>query len=60
MGQGWDKYGVEMKYNSIIKIAEVLLYKTTARYSLKINGYYKIKLKFTIFKNKLKQLDNLY
>lgn len=54
MGQGWDKYGVEMKYNSIIKIAEVLLYKTTVRYSLKINGYYKIKLKFTIFKNKLK------
>jgi len=24
-----------MKYNSIIKIAEVLLYKTTVKYSLK-------------------------
>ncbi|MCS4481160.1 hypothetical protein JQ035_16630 [Clostridium botulinum] len=43
-----------MKYNGIIKIAEVLLYKTTVKYSLKINEYYEIKLKFTAFKSKLK------
>ncbi|ACA56869.1 hypothetical protein CLK_2429 [Clostridium botulinum A3 str. Loch Maree] len=42
-----------MKYNSIIKIAEFLLYKTTAKYSLIISKYYETKFKFTAFKNKL-------
>ncbi|WP_257790734.1 hypothetical protein [Clostridium botulinum] len=43
-----------MKYNSIIKIAEVLLYKTTVSIHKKINEYYEIRLKFTAFKSKLK------